>query len=76
MYLTKQNAHLYEGKTLDAHKHILGAYPYTVQRTTQGELLYFNRAGVGIVIPDEKDKFNAVYFDIVIDRDDGGGGND
>ena len=66
MRLTKQNAHLYEGKTLGAHKRTMSHHPLTVQRNKQGELIYFDCAGVGMIIPDEKDLLNAVYFDFVV----------
>ena len=65
MYLTTDNAEQYEGKVLDAKKRILGVYPYRVTRTTAGELLAVERAGVGLVIAQPNDIFNAIYFDIV-----------
>ena len=65
MYLTTENAEEYEGKTLDSKKRILGVYPYKVIRTPSGELLAMDRAGVGIVIAQPNDKFNAIWFDIV-----------
>lgn len=65
MYLTTENAESYIGKTLDSKNHILGAYPYTVIRTKNRELLSVDRAGVGIVIAQPNDTFNAIYFDIV-----------
>lgn len=67
MYLTTANASEYLGKTLDAKKHILGAYPYKVIQTPSGEYLAVDRAGVGIKIAEPKDLFNAIYFDIVLD---------
>ena len=65
MYLSTKNAHEYLGKTLDASKRILGAYPYKVTQTPSGEYLAVNRAGVGLVIAEPRDRFNQIYFDIV-----------
>jgi hypothetical protein len=65
MYLSKENVHKYLGKTLDASKRILGAYPYKVTQTPSGEYLAVDRAGVGLVIAEPRDKFNQIYFDIV-----------
>ena len=65
MYLTTANAKDYLGKTLDAKKRILGVYPYTAIQTPSGEYLAVDRAGVGVVIAQPRDMFNAIYFDIV-----------
>lgn len=65
MYLSTANAQEYLGKTLDASKRILGSYPYKVTQTPSGEYLAVDRAGVGIVIADPRDKFNQIYFDLV-----------
>ena len=65
MYLTTANAKDYLGKTLDAKKRILGSYPYKVIQTPSGEYLAVDRAGVGLVIAQPRDTFNAIYFDIV-----------
>lgn len=65
MYLSTANVHEFLGKTLDARKHILGSYPYNVTQTPSGEYLAVDRAGVGIVIAEPRDKFNQIYFDIV-----------
>lgn len=65
MYLHKANVQEYLGKTLDAKKRILGAYPYKVIQTQSGEYLAVDRAGVGLVIAEQRDKFNQIYFDIV-----------
>ena len=65
MYLTTANAKDYLGKTLDAKKRILGVYPYKVIQTPSGEYLALDRAGVGLVIAQPRDTFNAIYFDIV-----------
>lgn len=65
MYLTTANAKDYLGKTLDAKKKVLGMYPYKVIQTPSGKYLAVDRAGVGLVIAQPKDTFNAIYFDIV-----------
>ena len=65
MYLSTANAQEYLGKTLDASERILGSYPYKVTQTPSGEYLAVDRAGVGIVIADPRDKFNQIYFDLV-----------
>lgn len=65
MYLTTANAKEYLGKTLDAKKRFLGTYPYKIIQTPSGKYLAVDRAGVGLVIPQPNDKFNAIYFDIV-----------
>ena len=65
MYLSKENVHEYLGKTLDASKWIPGSYPYKVTQTPSGEYLAVDRAGVGLVIAEPRDRFNQIYFDIV-----------
>lgn len=65
MYLTTANVKDYLGKTLDAKKRILGVYPYKVIQTPSGGYLAVDRVGVGSVIPQPHDTFNAIYFDIV-----------
>ena len=65
MFLTTANAHKYLGKALDSRKRILGSYPYKVIQTPTGEYLAVDRAGVGIVVAEPKDRFNQIYFDIV-----------
>ena len=65
MYLSTENAHEFLGKTLDSKKRILGSYPYKVIQTPSGEYLAVDRAGVGIVIAEPRDKFNQIYFDLV-----------
>ena len=65
MYLSTANMQEYLGKTLDARERILGSYPYKVTQTPSGEYLAVDRAGVGLVIAEPKDKFNKIYFDIV-----------
>lgn len=65
MYLTTANVKDYLGKTLDAKKRICGVYPYKVIQTPSGEYLAVDRVGVGLVIAQPHDTFNAIYFDIV-----------
>ena len=65
MYLSTANVHEFLGKTVDAKRHLLGAYPYKVVQTPSGGYLAVDRAGVGIVIAEPRDKFNQIYFDIV-----------
>lgn len=65
MYLSTANVQEYLGKTLDARKKILGAYPYKVIQTPSGEYLAVDRAGVGLRIAEPKDRFNQIFFDIV-----------
>ena len=66
MKLTKENAHLYEGKTLDTYRRLFHHYPITVKRNKLGELMYVDRTGTYISIPKENDLFNAVHFDFVV----------
>lgn len=65
MYLTTANVKDYLGKTLDVKKRMLGLYPYKVIQTPSGEYLAVDRAGVGLVIAQPHDMFNAIYFEIV-----------
>ena len=65
MYLSTANMREFVGKTLDASKRILGSYPYKVIQATSGEYLAVDRAGVGLVIAEPRDRFNQIYFDIV-----------
>lgn len=65
MYLSTANMQEYLEKTLDARKRILGSYPYKVILTPSGEYLAVDRAGVGLVIAEQRDRFNQIYFDIV-----------
>lgn len=65
MYLSTANAQEYLGKTLDSRKRILGSYPYKVILTPSGECLAVDRAGVGLVIAEPRDRFNQIFFDIV-----------
>ena len=65
MYLTTANVKDYLGKTLDVKKRILGLYPYKVIQTPSGEYLAVDRAGVGVVIAQPHDMFNAIYIEIV-----------
>lgn len=63
MYLTPDNAHELLGRSLDASKHILGVYPYTVIQFPDGTYGAMDRAGV--CIPVSNDRFNQVWFDII-----------
>ena len=63
MYLTPDNAPNLLGKTLDATKHILGAYPYEVIMFPDGMFTTVDRAGV--CSPVSNDQFNQVWFDMV-----------
>lgn len=63
MYLTPDNAPNLLGKTLDATKHILGAYPYKVIQFPDGMYATVDRAGV--CSPVDNDQFNQVWFDMV-----------
>lgn len=67
MRLTKENAHLYEGKTLDAEKRLWHHYPLQVKRNGLGELKVVDITDTWIEIPDEKDLFNRIDFDFVTD---------
>lgn len=57
MYLSTANMQEYLGKTLDARKRILGSYPYKVILTPSGEYLAVDRAGVGLVIAEQRDRY-------------------
>ena len=63
MYLTPDNAHELIGRSLDASKRILGAYPYTVIQFPDGTYGAMDR--VGVCIPVSNDRFNQVWFDII-----------
>lgn len=63
MYLTPDNAPKLLGKTLDATKRILGAYPYKVIQFPDGTYGTVNRAGIGSPVSNEQ--FNQVWFDMV-----------
>lgn len=63
MYLTPDNAPNLLGKTLDATKRILGAYPYKVIQFPDGTYGAMDRAEV--CIPVSNDQFNQVRFDMV-----------
>lgn len=65
MYLTKENAHEYAGKRLDAHKRRFHYYPLTVHEKN-GEYFYSDRNGVWTKVPDAGDNFNSVQFDFVV----------
>lgn len=64
MYLTKQNAEMYVGKTLRCRgKGWFHHYPLTVKKRNDGSYCYVDRTGTAMPVPDESDKVNSVYFD-------------
>ena len=63
MYLTPDNAHELLGRSLDATKHILGAYPYKVIQFPDG--MYATVDRVGVCSPVSNDQFNQVWFDMI-----------
>ena len=65
MRITTENAHLYLGKRLDARKRRFHYYPLKVIKIKDK---YYVKDGVGVCIPvpEENDKFNAIYFDFII----------
>lgn len=66
MYLTTENAHEYEGETLDSSKRLFNDYPYKVfKRQVDGKYCVKTRAGACIEVSEPGDRFNAIYFDIV-----------
>lgn len=68
MRLTKENAYLYEGKTLDAKKRLWHYYPLFVKRNAFGELRVVDSVDVWMEIPDANDLFNRIDFDFVIEN--------
>lgn len=66
MKLTQENAHLYEGKTLDAHKRLFHYYPLEVKKIND-EWMVKDRIGVCMPIPEEKDDFNRIDFDYIVE---------
>lgn len=67
MKLTQQNAHLYEGKTVDAYRRKWHYYPLQVMKSKSGRYVYKDRNGTFMDIPEETDSFNAVDFDYWFD---------
>lgn len=65
MRLTQENAHLYEGRVLDARWRLFQHYPLIVGRNRLGEPVIIDRTGTHTRIPAEKDLFGAVWFDFV-----------
>jgi len=65
MYLTTQNAHRYVGKTLDAKRRLFHHYPLTVHKRN-GEYYFSDITNTWMFVPDEKDRFNTVWFDDVV----------
>lgn len=66
MQLTQENAHLYEGKKLDAHKRRFHYYPLEVKKIN-GKWMVKDRVGVCMPIPDKKDDFNRIDFDYIVE---------
>lgn len=66
MWLTKQNAKDFLGKTLDAERRMGHYYPLKVFMFPDGSYGVEDRAGVCMPVADEKDKFNHIYFDKVV----------
>ena len=67
MYLTTQNAAQYKGKTLDAIKRFFHAYPLTVVKR-DGAYFYRDKTGTLMRVPEERDAFNNVWFDFVVEE--------
>lgn len=65
MRLTKENAHLYEGKKLDANKRLFHYYPLEVMKIN-GEYMVKDSVGVCMSVPPESDIFNSIHFDLVV----------
>lgn len=68
MYLTIQNAEKYLGKMLVCNgKNMFHHYPLKVRRWDSGRYYYQDAHDVCMPVPDEKDIFNSVYFDVALD---------
>ena len=65
MNLTLENAYLYEGKLLDANRRLFHHYPLKVIKIN-GEWMVKDSYEVCMFVPEESDKFNTIYFDIVV----------
>ena len=65
MRLTQENAHVYDGKKLDAHKRLFHYYPLEV-KNRDGEYIVKDNIGVCMVIPPEHDMFNRIGFDFIV----------
>lgn len=71
MYLTIQNAEQYVGKTITAKRGgLFHHYPLKVFKYPDGTYGYSDRAGVGMLVPDEKETFNTVWFDTVLESEE------
>lgn len=66
MYLTVQNAEKYLGKTLYSNKQRFHYYPLIVKQFNDGRFYYKDLTGTCMLVPDEKDLFNSVYFDYAL----------
>lgn len=65
MRLTQENAHLYEGKKVDANVRRFHYYPLEV-RQFNGQYTVKDSVGVCMQIPSEKDLFNRIDFDFIV----------
>lgn len=68
MRLTQENAHLYEGKILDANNRLFHHYPLRVKRNKLEELMCVDSTDTYMPIPGETDLFNAFHFDFIVDE--------
>ena len=66
MRLTKENAHLYEGKKLDANKRLFHYYPLEVKKIN-GEYKVKDSVGVCMPVPQADDLFNRIDFDFAVE---------
>ncbi len=67
MQLTQQNAHRYEGKTVDAYKRMFHYSPLQVMLGKSGRYVYKDRNGTVMECPEETDSRAAVHFDYWFD---------
>lgn len=65
MRLTKENAHLYEGKLIDTNRRLFHYYPLEVKKIN-GEYMVQDSVGVCMPVPPESDMFNSIHFDFVV----------
>ena len=59
--LTTTNAHEYVGKYLIGK--LFHCYPLEVKQLNDGRYVVVDSTHTMMFVPDEKDKFNAIYFD-------------
>ena len=65
MRLTQENAHLYEGKKLDANVRRFHYYPLEVRKFND-EYMVKDSNGVCMPVPPERDLFNKIDFDFIV----------